>query len=210
LTEAIAAKPPAAPAAFHKDALREIRAMAIAALPCPPMPIMACRESDGECSCVEQELQSCSSHDLLAHLMNLASTTATEKRNAQRSALQTEVQAALFKAVDAWQKLNDPHCLHRRLPPVDWTYETMGKFTRNYIRTYMPDPSKEQDVRFLPYLQVDRTHPVHRKALEFQKAQDVLYGKCRMPHRDLERMSYAELLQHSVQRIMEASGQQEV
>ncbi len=89
------------------------------------MPIMVCRELDGECSCVEQDLQSCSSHDLLAHVMNLASTTATKKRNAQCSALQTEVQAAMFEAVDAWQKLNDPHCLHRRLHPVDWTYEAM-------------------------------------------------------------------------------------
>jgi hypothetical protein len=33
----------------HKDGLREIRAIIIAALPCPPMPIMVCRELEGEC-----------------------------------------------------------------------------------------------------------------------------------------------------------------
>jgi hypothetical protein len=33
----------------HADGLREIRAMIIAALPCPPMPIMVCRELAGEC-----------------------------------------------------------------------------------------------------------------------------------------------------------------
>jgi hypothetical protein len=68
----------------------------------------------------------------------------------------------------------------------------------------MPDPSKQQDVWFLPYEDIDLTHFVHAKALEFQKARSILYGACRMPHRDLDRMSYAELLQLSVQRIMES------
>jgi hypothetical protein len=33
----------------HRDGLREIRSMIIAALPFPPMPIMVCRELAGEC-----------------------------------------------------------------------------------------------------------------------------------------------------------------
>lgn len=33
----------------HRDGNREIRAMIIAALPFPPMPIMVCRELAGEC-----------------------------------------------------------------------------------------------------------------------------------------------------------------
>jgi hypothetical protein len=33
----------------RQDGLREIRAMIIAALPFPPMPVMACRELAGEC-----------------------------------------------------------------------------------------------------------------------------------------------------------------
>jgi hypothetical protein len=35
--------------AEHRDGLREIRSMIIAALPFPPMPIMVCRELGGEC-----------------------------------------------------------------------------------------------------------------------------------------------------------------
>ena len=36
----------------HSDGLREIRAMVMAALPCPPMPIMVCKELEGECRLV--------------------------------------------------------------------------------------------------------------------------------------------------------------
>ena len=81
----------------------------------------------------------------------------------------------------------------------------MCEFTRDYIRSYMPDPSKEQDVRFLPFLDVDRTHTIHVKALEFQKAQDVIYGKCPGKVRDYSVMSYAELVQLSVMRILDSS-----
>ena len=38
----------------HRDGMREIRAMVIAALPCPPMPIMVCRELAGECRWVQR------------------------------------------------------------------------------------------------------------------------------------------------------------
>ena len=43
-------------------------------------------------------------------------------------------------------------------------------------------PSKEQDVLFVPLHEMDCFHPVHAKAVEFQKAQDVLYTKCSMLH----------------------------
>ena len=79
----------------------------------------------------------------------------------------------------------------------------MGRFTRRYIQSYLPDPSREQDLRFIPFHEIDRTHPVHRKALEFQKGQDVVYGKCRAVSRNYEIMSYAELVQMSVLRILE-------
>ena len=189
---------------MHPDAMREIRCMSLAALPCPPMLVMVCRELAGECGFVEQETQCCSSHDLIAHLMSLACALGTEKQSSCSAMLQKELHASLFRQVDEWQEQHDPHCLKCKLPPMDWTYQVLGEFTRNYIRSYMPDPSKQQDVWFLPYEDIDLTHFVHAKALEFQKARSILYGACRMPHRDLDRMSYAELLQLSVQRIMES------
>jgi hypothetical protein len=83
----------------------------------------------------------------------------------------------------------------------------MSSFTRNYISSYMPDPTKEQDIRFVPVVDIDRTHPVHLSALDFQKAQDTLYGRCSIDCiRDYDRMSYAELVQLSVARVMDCSS----
>jgi hypothetical protein len=164
---------------------------------------------------VEADLQCCSSHDLIAHLMNIACTVGTDRQNRARAVRQTNLQAQLFSAIDDWHEENngkvgntaDGAAPALKLPPVEWTYEVMGRFTRLYIQSYMPDPSKDQDVRFVPFLEIDRTHAVHTKALEFQKAQDTIYGKCRLEcvRRSYDTMSYAELVQLSVARIMESS-----
>ena len=149
--------------------------------------------------------QCCSSHDLIAHLMNIACTLATDNQNTARAEMQTQLQAALFAEVDSWAAGATGT---DNLPRVDWSYQTMAAFTRKYIQSYMPDPAKQQDIRFLPVTEIDRTHPVHRKALEFQKAQDVLYGKCSsalVKSRPYESMSYAELVQVSVLRILESA-----
>ena len=162
---------------------------------------------------MDADLHCCSSHDLIAHLMNIACTVGTDHQNRARAVRQTNLQAEMFSAIDAWHeenngKVGDAHdTTMMKLPPVEWTYEVMGRFSRLYIQSYMPDPSKEQDVRFVPFLEIDRTHAVHTKALEFQKAQDTLYGKCRLEciRRNYDTMSYAELVQLSVARIIESS-----
>lgn len=155
---------------------------------------------------VQDDLQCCSSHDLLAHLMNVACTVATERQNVARASMQTELQEQLFAVIDAWHEENNSSSEKMKLPAVDWSYDVMSKFTRSYIQSYMPDPSKQQDIRFLPFVDIDRTHSVHAKALEFQKAQDVLYGKCKLDClREYDAMSYAELVQVSVVRVIESS-----
>jgi hypothetical protein len=155
-------------------------------------------------------MQCCSSHDLIAHLMNVACTVATEKQNATRAELQTSIQALMFARIDEWHDNNNNNTGEDAgivLPPVEWTYELMANFTRSYICSYMPDPTKEQDIRFVPVVDIDRTHPVHASALDFQKAQDTLYGRCSMDCiRDYDRMSYAELVQLSVARVMDCSS----
>jgi hypothetical protein len=190
------------------DAMREVRSMIVAALPVPPMPIMVSRELADENFAASS---TCSSHDLIAHMMNIACTCATEKQNADRALLQTQLQADLFEAVDSWRASEpDPLLV---LPPIAWTYRVLGEFTRRYVQSYLPDPAKDQDVRFVPVHEVDRTHAVHRRAVEFQKAQDLLYGKCRMLTvdkkgeryaRSYDHMSYAELVQMSVARILDS------
>lgn len=200
----------------HPDGMREIRAMALAALPFPPLPVMACREIEGECSFVEAELQSCSSHDLLAHLMNVSCKHGTEHMALDRAAYQAAAQAELFAKVDAWHasadeanraKVDAKDRVH--LPPPQWSYEALCTATRLYVQAYMADPKKPQDVRFLPMTDIDMGHFIRRKAVQFQNAQDILYGPCkylreRCTQRAYERMSYAELVQVSIARILDS------
>lgn len=196
-------------AVHHPDAMREVRAMIVAALPLPPLPIMVSRELAGEEGAFAASC--CSSHDLLAHLMNIACTCATEKQNSERAALQIRLQADLFDAVDSWREAEpDPLLV---LPPIGWTYKTLCDFTRKYVQSYLPDPARDQDLRFLPLHEVDREHPVHARAIEFHKAQDLLYGKCRLLTvarrgeryaRSYDTLSYAELVQMSVARILDS------
>lgn len=189
----------------HPDAMREVRAMIVAALPCLPMPMMA---SSGVGTL---KSTACSSHDLIAHLMNIACTCATEKQNAARALLQSRLQAELFEEVDAWKE-KQGNC-GTVLPSADWCYQTLGRFTRKYIQSYMPDPEKDQDVRFIPMHDVDRCHAVHASAAQFHKGQDVLYGKCRMLTvnkegkeyvRGYDTISYGEMVCLSVARILDS------
>ena len=114
---------------------------------------------------------------------------------------------SLTLTMPAKQEINDPGGLKQLVPPLDLTYAIMCEFTRMYIQSYMPNPAKEQDIRFIPLHEVDRDHVVHRKALEFQRAQDVLYGPCSFgnPPLPLDSMGYSDLLQHSVRRILACS-----
>lgn len=74
---------------------------------------------------------------------------------------QVKLQCDLFDEIDEWRR-SEPDA-RIVLPPIDWTYSVLGKFTRLYIQSYMPDPSKVQDVRFLPLHDIDRTHSVHAR-----------------------------------------------
>ncbi len=202
---------------YHPDGMREIRAMAMAALPVPPMPIMVCREMEDESSFIEADMACCSSHDLIAHLMNIACTVATEAQNARREGLQWQAQTELFEQIDAYAAADKERKVSAllaaagvSLPPVQWTYGLFADFTRKYVRSFMPDPTKAQDIRFLTMHDIDRTHRVHTKALQFQKAQDILYAGDSFKERfgitrSYDVMSYAELIQVSMARIMDAT-----
>ena len=195
-------------ASFHPDGNREIRSMILAALPMPPMPVLACKELPGEQSFVDTELKAISSHDLIAHMMNVSCTVVSESKNEERKKLQWALQDQLFKQLDEWQASNDPGGEKQLLPPPEFGYMLLGEYTRMYIQSYMPDPTKAQDIRFLPASEVDRGHIVWKKALEFQKAQDVLYGPCTFGGgtRTLQNLEYGDLVQHSIRRMM-ASAQ---
>ena len=142
--------------------------MAMVALPIPPLPMLACRELEEEHSFVSSDHTVASSHDMIAHLMNVACAVTSTEINSERQAKQTRIGDELFASVDEWQSQNPA----AEVPPVDWCYEQATKFTRGYIASYLPHKKEEEvDARFLPAHDIDPSHRIHRMALEFQRAQ---------------------------------------
>lgn len=64
------------------DGNREIRSMILAALPCPPLPIMV--TSMGNDGDTASESSSGNSHDLISHLMNVRAACDQELVNSSR------------------------------------------------------------------------------------------------------------------------------
>ena len=149
------------------DTSREMRAMAMIAFPCPPLPVAGVNRNN--------EPIVINSHDLLAFLMNTAALRDVASENAVRQRLQMKLQIeyeTTLKSGDAWG--------------------TMTNFTRRYMMSYCP--AALDQVRFLPF---DASTPPIRaqvrgwlaarhiladqeaKAKDFDGLHDdVLYGKC--------------------------------
>jgi hypothetical protein len=149
------------------DSSRELRAMAMVAFPCPPLPVIGMNR--------DNEPIVINSHDMLAFLMNTAALRNIPSENTARlerqKALQREY-AATCKSRDAWG--------------------AMTNFTRLYMMSYCP--AALDQVRFLPF---DALTPPLRtqvrswlaarcilmeqeaKAEDFESLHDhVLYKKC--------------------------------
>jgi hypothetical protein len=54
------------------DSTREVRAMVLLSMPCPPMPMIMSKEMLDEVSYVQTENVAGNSHDLIAHFLNKA------------------------------------------------------------------------------------------------------------------------------------------
>ena len=183
----------------HPDGNREIRSMVMAALPLPPLPLLVYRELQGELSFVDSDHQVTSSHDLIAHMMNIACAVASSSINNSRMERQSSLMGDLFSTLDDFLDKN----AHLQVPDEKWCYEAAMHFTRLYIGTYLV--RQDNDIRFLlDASAINESHRLHKMALEYQKAQDVLYGACMQPEKKLEDMSYLQLVQHSFRRMAEA------
>lgn len=189
----------------HPDGNREIRAMTVAALPFPPLPLMVSKELEGEQSFVAGDGGVASSHDLIAHLMNVACAVASASVNAERMKRQAEIVEKLFERVDAWQDEHDSTHSLSIIPDEEWCLKTAMDFTRLYIGCYMPSESTKNalDLRFIPASGVDKKHKVYIMALQYQRAQDVLYGPSTSNKMQLGNMTFAQLVQHGFRRMLE-------
>ena len=72
------------------DSTREIRAMSMLALPCPPLPIMASKVELGESNSTSGDVVG-NSHDLIAHLMNIRAVAEQESVNDKRMLAQVNL-----------------------------------------------------------------------------------------------------------------------
>lgn len=176
--------------------------MTMVAMPIPPLPIIVCKELEGESSFVAPDHKVASSHDLIAHMINVTCAVASSSVNDTRMTNQKEIEKQLFARVDEWQDLNDADGASKKVPSASWCYDLLTEFSRMYISSYANRSGL--DVRFMPASEIDRSHVVHRMALEFHRAQDVLYGRCSWEHVPLQEMTFSQLVQHSVRRMLES------
>jgi hypothetical protein len=130
------------------DSSRELRAMAMVAFPCPPLPVVGVNR--------DNEPIVINSHDMLAFLMNTAALRNVPAENTARlerqKALMREY-AIACKGGDAWG--------------------AMTHFTRLYMMSYCPTALDQ--VRFLPFDAA--TPPLRAQVRSWLAARQILKGK---------------------------------
>lgn len=149
------------------DSAKEVRAMILLSMPCPPMPMLMSKEMMDEVSFVHVETVPCNSHDLLAHLLNkaAASSACGQKLHPRRRIYQREATTILNMRFDDW-KLAHPDDV---IPPLETSYSFFTEFSRSYIQSYMQDPAQPLDIRFVPPTDVDNGSHLHNKCVDFAK-----------------------------------------
>jgi hypothetical protein len=121
------------------DSVREVRAMILLSMPCPPMPMLMSKEVMDETSFVHTENVPCNSHDLIAHLLNKAAAAKCcgEKLHPRRRVYQQNATKILHSRFDDWKLANTD----TEIPPIDISYGFFAEFTRSVslvIATWMP------------------------------------------------------------------------
>lgn len=143
------------------DSTQEIRAMILAALPYPPLPVIVERLDEDNRVC-EGVIQT--SHDILANLLIHACAKRDKSQNAERKDKQTQVLRSLID-----------HMANRgQLQSIPELYDTYCHHTRLHVGTYLPPDSKQPPLRFAPLASVCRGDPIHRRMCDYMAGQAVI------------------------------------
>lgn len=126
--------------AMGTPALMEQMAIYFAALPCPPLPVLAARGDDGH-------LEPCNSHDLLASFMLRAMMLDSKELNERRKMFQIDSTKRLLTAFMA-----NPE------PGPERVYYLCQQFTADYISAFSTQP---QGVHFAPIDDIPIKHKLH-------------------------------------------------
>lgn len=167
-----------------EDGAREIRAMVLMALPCPPLPMLANRVVEGEESTVASGdwsggVRVSNTHDLLGHLLNVRAACDQQAVNANRLRAQERAHQRLFDGLDALAAEADDAGTGLELRDV---VAAFGQFTRDYVAAFLDGTASgaaivaAPDVRILADLgQIRSTDNIYWRLREYVAAQDVLF-----------------------------------
>lgn len=140
------------------DSTQEMRAMILAALPYPPLPVVV-EGLDEDNRVAGERVQT--SHDLLANLLLHACAKNSAQENLERQRRQQGVLRSLV----------DHMCCRGQLQPVPELYETYCHHTRLHIATYTPTPLP---LRFAPLASVCKGDPTHLRMCDYMAGQAVI------------------------------------
>ena len=151
--------------AVTEAVLMEQVAMYMAALPCPPLPLIVHQEMEDD---LPKECYK-NSHDLIASLLILAMQCGDAKLNEKRREKQTELTNKLL------QKLKN--CNNN----TNLAYEACSEFTAGYICAFA---NINVSVNFMPLHYVNQNDFVHKACCSWHKAQEVILYRSLHQHND--------------------------
>jgi len=167
------------------DETQELRAMIMAALPYPPLPVTLVRVEDGSDRLGDGVLQT--SHDIISNLLKHACVTHTVSENKERQRRQQEILRDFLRvlAKDGMQ------------PPPE-LYRTLCDFSQRHIATYikgLESSSTPPEIRFEPLDSVCKGDAAHRKMCDYMAAQGrLLELPAGLSAQDWARREYADML----------------
>lgn len=143
------------------DHTQEMRAMILAALPLPPLPVVMER-LDEDNRVDAQTVQT--SHDVFSNLLLHACARNSESENTQRRAGQTRILRSL---VDHLANRGQP----QSAPEI---YETYCHHTLLHAATYLPNQTGPPPMKFAALASVCKGDPTHRRMCDYMAAQAVI------------------------------------
>jgi hypothetical protein len=140
------------------DETQELRAMIMAALPYPPLPVTLVRVEDGSDRLCDGVLQT--SHDILSNLLKQACVTHTVSENKERQRRQQELLREFLRAI-----------VQNGLQPPPELYRTLCDFSQRHIATYIKGAQSAPEIRFEPLDSVCKGDAAHRRMCDYMAAQ---------------------------------------
>lgn len=164
------------------DSTQEMRAMILAALPLPPLPVMVQRLDEDNRVCSET-LQT--SHDILSNLLIHACARDCQPENEKRKQKQMEILRSLL----------DHMCNRGQLQCAPDLYSTYCYHTKLHASTYIPSDGAMPAFRFADLASVCKGDYVHRKMCDYMAGQAIILDEPNgLSGQDWMCMEYADML----------------